>query len=179
MSMNTYPLIVKKAFIVDEEVAAYIQRTFDTRMKYLPEEIANMSDAEFAEAAKKGNITLCNGEPYVDNMCNILDILQQYSCSENDFFFVNEFDGEVEYCHVRKDGAYMEDGADFDPLTRNFEEDYIVCAEPEKNADYFSRSYESEDELIAEYKEHLSEFNFPENFNWKAHIVDICGTYFS
>lgn len=178
MSMNTHPLIIKKAFIVDEEVAAYILRAHDAQMKYLPEEIANMSDTEFAEAAKRGNLTLCNGVSYVDNMCDILDTLQQHDCSENGFSYVSELDGEVEYCHMCKDGTYMEDGADFSPLTRCFEEDYIIYAEPARSADYFSRSYESEDELVAEYKAYFSEFDFPEDFNWKAHIVDICGTYF-
>ena len=64
--------------------------------------------------------------------------------------------------------------ADFADESKSYDDKQIVWLDTQ----YEPHEYDTDDEIIDEYKELLSEYNFPEDLAWKAHICDLEGTFY-
>lgn len=160
MSMRDYP-INTTGFFIDAEAAAYIYLSLDRNDGSVPAEIqALLDDGTFAAKAKAGDFP-CG---YSDQSM-IGDLL-------DDICFCSSYAGEVKTVFPEKTASPIE--------ITDYENEYIALIEADRSPDLFKAAYESPEELLREFQEKLTDsgIEFPEDFDWWAHIVTVNGTYF-
>lgn len=159
MSTNTYSMVQDAAFLIDEEVAAYIALARDKKQNCVPVTIASLSQKDFGEMARA--MTLPE-EDYKD-----VETAQYLSS----VCFVSGFDGELTTLFPEKAK---------DPINEKCEDDFIHYIPAQRTADLFSVAYTSPDELLIEFKELFASnrVELPEDFDWWKHIIKIEGTIY-
>ena len=161
MSMNTYPFKETGAFLVDEEVAAYIILAADRACKMVPAEIeALLNSGEFAALAKDGKLP-CD---YSDTST----ALDSFRDLGGEMCFCSEFEGEAH--------SIFDDELDSE---RSWSTDILCYMPAAREPELFRAVYLDPRELIDEHKNAFDDAGvvLPEDFNWKSHIVYIEGTY--
>lgn len=158
MSMRTYVVYSSAAFLIDEEIAAYYCLFKDRQDGTIPPEIQALSPEEFQKMAREG--TLPCGYSDVD----LMDITDAIEMS-----VVSDFDGNVETLFPDKTDA---------PLEESYTEAYIGYIVADRELSYFRAAYGSPEELLEEFKEKLSAFHLPDDFDWWKRLVKISGTIF-
>lgn len=162
MSMHEYPIASHGAFYVDGEAATYIQlalakegkgnRPFTEAMKAMPRE-------ELFTQAKAGAFAVF-GYGEIDNIKNEVLFDAVLSCPR--------FEGNVSTIYEAHE--YTEN-----PIDKDFDEATICFLECANSMSLFEKAYSSVGHLVAEYKYRLKECDFPDDFDWYAHIVDVEG----
>ena len=158
MSMNTYPMVQEAAFIIDEEVAAYIALAQDKKKNCLPISIAAFSQEEFLESAR--NRTLPDDYGDVEIAETLSDVCR-----------VSSFDGELTTLFPEKTQ---------NPISECCEDDFFYFIPSKSEVSLFSAAYTSPDELLLEYKEQFAsnKIELPADFDWWRRIIKINGTTF-
>lgn len=159
MSMQTYPIYVGAAFLIDEEVFAYYCLSMDRREGRVPEEIRALSADEFRERAR--NYSLPCGYSDFDPMD--ISCVIEATC-------VSDFDGEANSIILDKTNS---------PINAEYKDSTICYIAADKEPSYFAAAYSSPEALLEEFKFRLSGINFPADFNWWGHIVEISGSTFA
>lgn len=167
MSMKEYPLSAPIAFLIDEEVAAYILLKVTQEDGTTPDAISELLKTPGAfQAAAKNLSSLLNKNDY-------FDIRDAEEAIEEDVnvVYASAFDGTADASLDLKDWPHSWD--------RSFSDDYIVFMEPMKSPSYFSTAYENIEAIIQEFRERLEPYgNFPEDFDWSSKLCSISGTYY-
>lgn len=181
MSMSDYSYNLPLAFLIDAEVAVYINMAdIKTDPGFSPTQVADI-EKTIRERAAAGRLeeAIQNRDPIiVDN--DLDDICVAHEVLENGFHgkfdssaqsYCSEFTGEATY--LDKDGQ---------PTVKylSFEDDYIACIPAAQESGPFHQAYASMDEFIDEIKALFDRTGiFPDDFDFGAHIVSIDGTYFA
>lgn len=163
MSMNTYPINCPAAFLIDEEVTAYVLLSEDRANNEIPEEIkACFIDGTFAAKAKTDTLP-CG---YSD-VSTAQEVLSKVTC------YFSSFMGEIISLFPERSKTPIERSC-------NSGDDFIAYIPCNKEPNLFKVAYESPDELLNEFKEKLKDrgVELPDDFDWWAHIVSINGTKF-
>lgn len=163
--MRTYGLHVDAAFLIDEEVAAYIILNDDRKNGKVPEAIEEtLANNTFVSLARKAELP--DGE--YANVSLVYEFLD--SCPYGDVCCA-EFSGEAISLQPQS-CAHL--------ILREYQDDFIAYLPAARDADLFEAAYSSIEEIRDEFMSTLKGcgIEFPEDFDWLAHIVSIEGAYF-
>lgn len=155
MSMREYPVYEPAAFLIDEELAAYINLSLDKKNNNVPEEIENLlKDGSFAAKAKKNELPCgySECEPFEDKIVKASNFTGNADVIEGDTYQV-------------------------------FDDDNL-CYLPGKELKLYEAAYKDKEDMLQHFKESLAEVldgelpELPKDFDWWEHIVSIVGTVF-
>lgn len=160
----TYPVAVPLAFIIDDEVTAYIMLKQDQEHQRVPEDIQKIIDAgDFQAAAKRMDPVLDIASYFErDEAAEVLE--EKYV----DFGIASEFEGDVTYLDKDFQRVHNE----------SYTNGYIVYVKPFNEPEFCKAAYTSIDEIIAEFKKVLAPVGaFPSDFDWASKLVKITGIH--
>lgn len=169
MSMDamSYPRVAPLAFIIDDEISAYIILKSDQENNSVPAEIQNLIDTgKFEVAVKRRDEVLEKADYFGRNWAaeNLGGMAPTLSVT-------TEFFGNVYYLDKGLCPVYAE----------CYSNGYIVFIEPYLGpASFFKATYRNIDELVDEFKHTLEPFGaFPTNFDWASKLVSISGVCYN
>ena len=180
MSMSTYPLTIPVCFLIDKDVSTMIQIQDQLTQGTCPEAIQNLlKTSSLYDIVKNQKIPADLMEEYNDQQI-AMEILE-----ENDInvIFASEFDGEANTVlftehHCQMPEQQRTDGSDYNIIAQQYNCDFIVVIEPEREPSLFHTAYESPEELYNEFKHKMEKFLPPEFPYWR-NTVSLYGTYFA
>ncbi len=165
--MNTYP-IKTAGFLLDYEASAYIVLARMRRDGAIPAEIRELLDSGlFTGKAKAYELpTSLDQELYFAS-----ETLNELA-GEALAITLSDFEGEV---------TPIPAGKTLPKAESEFEGELVSYVECRKLPSMFEAAYRDEDELIQEFKDLFDKagIEFPPEFDFAAHIVNISGTIFA
>lgn len=164
MSMNTYPFD-KPALWVDKELAAYLALALDKKNGTVDEKVSDMSIEAFAALLKDDAIPECYADPDLYELFEFLqDMGDPYVPCH-----LPEFEGSITtLCPDKTEDA----------LDENVDETNILVLIPQKEVGPVGSAYDSEKELLDEFRDYLSDVELPADFDWWKRLAQVSGTYF-
>ena len=169
MSMNTYPLEEKCAFVIDPVAAATIL------LSHYADEPGIIGDALHAELQKGRTPYQVASDPTMEgalsdaDMFNVSDAYDVLEDADVDpIVHCSEFDGSASTADAFQDHGVM---------SMSYQDDFAVFVTCSKESGMFGTAYGSPGELLDEYKERLGSL-LGADFPYGARIMDVSGTYF-
>lgn len=152
-------------FVITKEAAAYIVLALDRKEGSVPNDVQKLLDEnKFREVAK--NRTQILPEYYAD-YDTILDALRDLLENDERIVYAPEFTGTAE-CILHE----------HENQTFEYDDEYLIYIQTEKEPSLFSTAYPTQDSLIEEYKTQFKNI-LPEDFDYAECITKLEGIYYS
>lgn len=167
MNMQTYYLSCPLAFLIDEEVAAHINKEVYLRSGMeIPSEVQTLIDSgRFSEAAKDIKNEALNNAGFFDIHMAVENIGLQRD--DIDCVLVPEFEGWVN--RLSTNGH---------PIESRKIDDTIAYIEAIESPSPFKAAYKSMQEFVQEIRQTFKGTGFlPDGLKIEEHVVEIHGTY--
>lgn len=154
-------------FVITKEAAAYIVLALDRKEGSVPNDVQRLLDEnKFREVAKNH---MRNLPEYYADYDVIIDALRDLLENDERIVHAPNFTGTAEcILHEYKDRNQ----------TFEYDDEYLIYVQTEKEPSLFSTAYPTQDSLIEEYKTQFKNI-LPEDFNYAECITKLKGIYYS
>ena len=167
MSTHTYPLTEAACFFIDTQATMFILLKHAVKDNNIQPEIKNLIDTYGIKKVVYDNLI---PEEFLDEYQDDLFARELIIDEIDGVTMASDFEGEITTKWSDKCG-------NVNPLNLELDDNFILYIRPEKSADFFKQAYANPEEMLAEFKEKLSNY-LPDDFPFWKYIVSIDGTYY-